>query len=134
MLTHHSTPTHNNNLFITFANDTTVVELINNNDESKYRDEVSQLATWCRDHNLSLNVEKTKEIFVDFRGAPTHHFPLTINGAAVERVSSTKFQGVHLTEDLSWISNTASLARKAQQRLYLIRRLKSCTPSTLEPL
>ena len=66
LLTHDCTPTHNSNLFIKFADDTTVVGLINNNDESNYRDEVSQLAAWCRGNNLSLNVEKTKEIVVDF--------------------------------------------------------------------
>ena len=67
----------------------------NNNDESNYRDNVSQLAVWCRDNNLSLNVEKTKEIVVNFRRALTHHPPLTINSDAVERVSSTKFLGVN---------------------------------------
>ncbi|KAK0139840.1 hypothetical protein N1851_023250 [Merluccius polli] len=118
LLTHDCTPTHNSNLFIKLADDTSVVALINHNDdESNYRDEVSQLAMWCRDNNLSLNVEKTKE---SLHPAP----PLTINGAAVERVSSTKFLGVHLTEDLSWSCNTASLARKAQQRLYFLRRLR----------
>ncbi|KAK0154368.1 putative RNA-directed DNA polymerase from transposon BS [Merluccius polli] len=112
-----------NNLFAKFADDTTVVGLINHNNESNYREEVSQLAEWCRDNNLSLNVQKTKEIVVDFRRASTQHPPLTINGDAVERVSSTKFLGVHLTEDLSWSCNTASLAGKAQQRLYFLRKL-----------
>ncbi|KAM7374814.1 hypothetical protein PAMP_007451 [Pampus punctatissimus] len=124
LLTHDCSPTHNTNLFVKFADDTTVVGLINKNDESNYRDEVSQLAKWCRDNNLSLNVEKTKEIVVDFRRAPTQHHPLTINGAAVERVSSTRFLGVLITEDLSWSSNTASLTRKAQQRLHFLRRLR----------
>ncbi len=49
---------------------------------------------------------------------------LTINGATVERVSSTKFLGVHITEDLSWTNNTAALAKKAQQRLYFLRKLR----------
>ena len=35
------------NLFIKFADDTAVVGLINNNDESNYRDEVSQLVVIC---------------------------------------------------------------------------------------
>ena len=112
------------NRFIKFADDTTVVGLINNNDETNYRNEVCQLARWCRENNLCLNVEKTKEIVVDFRRAHTQHPSLTINGAAVERVSSTKFLGVHITEDLSWSTNTASLAKKAQQRLYFLRKLK----------
>ncbi len=52
------------------------------------------------------------------------HAPLTINGATMERVSSTKFLGVHITEDLSWTNNTAALAKKAQQRLYFLRKLR----------
>ncbi len=38
-----------------------MVGLISNRDETNYRSEVSRLAGWCRDNNLSLNVEKTKE-------------------------------------------------------------------------
>ncbi len=124
LLTHDCTPSHNSNLFIKFADDTTVVGLISNRDETNYRSEVSHLAGWCRVNNLSLNVEKTKEIVVDFRKVHTQHAPLTINGATVERASSTKFLGVHITEDLSWTNNTAALAKKAQQRLYFLRKLR----------
>ncbi len=85
---------------------------------------MSRLAGWCSDNNFSLNVEKTKEIVVDFRRVHTQHAPLTINGATVERVSSTKFLGVYITEDLSWTNNTAALAKKAQQRLYFLRKLR----------
>ncbi len=124
LLTHDCTPSHNSNLFIKFADDTTVVGLISNRDETNYRSEVSRLAGWCSDNNLSLNVEKTKEIVVDFRRVHTQHAPLTINGATVERVSSTKFLGVHITEDLSWTNNTTALAKKVQQRLYFLRKLR----------
>ncbi len=48
--------------------------------ETNYRSEVSRLAGWCSDNNLSLNVEKTKEIVVDFRRVHSLHAPLTING------------------------------------------------------
>ncbi|MCJ8750258.1 hypothetical protein PDJAM_G00260460 [Pangasius djambal] len=112
------------NLFIKFADDTTVVGLISNNDETNYRNEVQQLAIWCTNNNLSLNIEKTKEIVVDFWRAHTQRPPLIINSAAVERVSSTKFLGVHITEDLSWTTNTASLVKKAQHRLYFLCKLR----------
>ncbi len=124
LLTHDCTPSQNSNLFIKFADDTTVVGLISNRDETNYRSEVSRLTGWCSDNNLSLNVEKTKKIVVDFRRVHTQHAPLTINGATVERVSSTKFLGVHITEDLSWTNNTAALAKKAQQHLYFLRKLR----------
>ncbi len=59
--------------------------------------------------------------------------PLTIDISTVERVSSTKFLGVHITENLTWTTNTISLSKKAQQRLHFLRRLKraSLSPSIL---
>jgi len=100
-----------------------VVGLISNNGETHYRREVNQLATWCINNNLFLNVETTKEIVVDFRRTSTQHpHPLTINDAAVEQVSCTKFLGVH--RDLFWSNNTTSLAKKAQQRLDFVHKLK----------
>ncbi len=102
-----------------------MVGLISNNDETHYREEVAQLAEWCGANNLSLNVEKTKEVVLDFRRRnSTDHPPLTIESSTVERVSSTKFLGVHITEDLTWTTNTMSLSKKAQQRLHFLRRLK----------
>lgn len=82
----------------------------------------TSLATCCADNNLSLNVEKTKESVVDFRRAHTQHVPRTINSAAVERVSSTKFLGV--TEVFFWSTNTASLAIKAHQHHYFLCKLR----------
>ncbi len=125
LLTHDCTAKFSSNHIIKFADDTTVVGLISNNDETHYREEVAQLAEWCGANNLSLNVEKTKEVVMDFRRRnSTDHPPLTIDSSTVERVSSTKFLGVHITEDLTWTTNTMSLSKKAQQRLHFLRRLK----------
>ncbi len=44
LLTHDCTQSHNSNRFIKFADDTTVVGLISNRDETNYRNEVSRLA------------------------------------------------------------------------------------------
>ncbi len=125
LLTHDCTAKFSSNHILKFADDTTVVGLISNNDEMHYREEVAQLAEWCGANNLSLNVEKTKEVVLDFkRRNSTDHPPLTIDSSTVERVSSTKFLGVHITEDLTWTTNTMSLSKKAQQRLHFLRRLK----------
>ena len=51
---------HDSNSIIKFADDTTVVGLITNNDETAYREKARNLAEWCQDNNLSLNVSKTK--------------------------------------------------------------------------
>ncbi|TWW69518.1 hypothetical protein D4764_18G0003240 [Takifugu flavidus] len=61
---------------------------------------------------------------IDVRRGPPQYPPLTINGAAVERVSSTRFLGVHISEDLSWTTSSTQLARKAQTRLNFLRKLR----------
>src|SRR4029434_8565879 len=53
--------THSYNIILKFADDTTILGLISNNDETAYRDEVRGLAAWCQDNNLSLNICKTKD-------------------------------------------------------------------------
>ncbi len=125
LLIHDCTAKFSSNHIIKFADDTTVVGLISNNDETHYREEVAQLAEWCGANNLSLNVEKTKEVVLDFRRKNSIDHPaLTIDSSTVERVSSTKFLVVHITEDLTWTTNTMSLSKKAQQHLHFLRRLK----------
>ncbi|KAK3522952.1 hypothetical protein QTP86_010313 [Hemibagrus guttatus] len=78
------------NHIIKFTDDTTVVGLISKNDESAYKKEVQQLTAWCRANNLSLNVDKTKEMVVDFRTAQSGHSPLFINRSSVEIIKSKR--------------------------------------------
>ncbi|KAK3564969.1 hypothetical protein QTP86_032016 [Hemibagrus guttatus] len=52
------------------------------------------------------------------------HNPIHVNGMAVERVSSIKFLGTHISEDLSWTTNTSSLVKKAHQHLFFLNTLK----------
>uniref|UniRef100_A0A3B1IGH8 Reverse transcriptase domain-containing protein n=1 Tax=Astyanax mexicanus TaxID=7994 RepID=A0A3B1IGH8_ASTMX len=124
LLTHDCAEQHSSNSFIKFADDTTVLGLITKGDESAYREEVQRLTDWCTVNNLHLNVDKTKEMVVDFRRAQHTHSPLNINGSSVEIVKSTKFLGVHLADNLTWTLNTSSTAKKAQQRLYFLRKLR----------
>lgn len=133
LMTHDCCARYNTNHIIKFADDTTVVGLISNDDDSSYREEVHHLINWCDTNNLHLNVNKTKEITVDFRKIHKPHTPLTINGSAVESVKSTKFLGVHITDDLTWTTNTTALVKKAQQRLHFLRRMRraSLSPSAL---
>jgi hypothetical protein len=70
---------HDSNTIIKFADDTTVISLITENDEIAYREEARDLTVWCKD-NLSLNVIKTKEMIVDNRKRMTKHAPILIDG------------------------------------------------------
>ncbi|CAM4735488.1 unnamed protein product [Leuciscus chuanchicus] len=107
-----------------FADDTTVIGLIQNGDESAYRLGVEQLAVWCSYNNLELNTLKTVEMIMDFRRKPPALPPLTIMNSTVEAVESFRFLGSTISQDLKWANHIDSIVKKAQQRLYFLRQLK----------
>ena len=41
------------------------VGLITNDNETAYREDVRDLAMWCQDSNLSINIIKTMELIVE---------------------------------------------------------------------
>lgn len=121
---HDRSPTHLQNTIIKFADNTTVVGLISNNDETAYTDEVYKFTMWCMENNLLFNVKKTKELLIDFRRQQQEHPPLRIGGVEVERVPSFKFQGVCIRTDLRWTVHSSVMMKKAQQRMYFLRTLR----------
>eukprot|EP00061_Rhincodon_typus_P002366 g17348.t1 len=114
-----------------FADDTTVVGWISNNDESKYRREIEGFVTCCNENNLSLNVGKTKELTTDFRKKGGEHAPIYINGTETERVKSIKFLRVMITDNLFWTSHVDAMVKKAQLRLFFLRHLRKFSMSIM---
>jgi hypothetical protein len=74
---------------IKFADDTTLIDLIIDGDETAYKSGVDRLAQYCQDNNLALNADETKELVVDFRRKRQIQDPIPINGSAMERVDSS---------------------------------------------
>ena len=93
---------HKSTQILKFADDTTVQGLITNSDESEYRDQVTKLINWCGENNLELNVNKTKEMIVDFRRKKSPLSPLWIDGKTVEIVQHVKFLGSTISSVLKW--------------------------------
>ncbi len=74
LYTHDCTATHGSNVICKFADDTTVIGLISDNDETAYREEVSTLTKWCQENHLSLNIDKTGGGFQETeQRTHTHH-------------------------------------------------------------
>ncbi len=125
LYTHDCVSSHSSTSIVKFADDTVVLGLISNNDETAYLGEVERLTSWCQDNCLSLNVSKTRELIVDFRKRQQRPYtPLMISGTAVERVSSFKYLGVNISEDLTWTAHIQTQVKKARQRLYHLRQLR----------
>ena len=55
--------------------------------------------------------------------------PILIDSAPVQSVESAKLVGVIIQKDLKWDENTNNILRKAQKRLYFLKRLKQAGTS-----
>ncbi|XP_068116810.1 baculoviral IAP repeat-containing protein 1e-like [Hyperolius riggenbachi] len=109
---------------IKFADDTTIIGLVSENDEQAYRKEVDRICNWCSENGLVLNTAKTVEMVIDFRKHASIPPPIYIEGNEVARVSSVRLLGTTISDDLTWRANTTATQRKAQQRLFFLRQLK----------
>ncbi|KAI3361983.1 hypothetical protein L3Q82_012334, partial [Scortum barcoo] len=97
---------HSTNTIVKFADDTTIVGLISDNDETHYREEIQHLTQRC---NNRTPVRPRRSLWTT--GGPRGQSTLlsSSTGEAVERVNNIKFLGIHITSDLTWSMNTAHL-------------------------
>ena len=107
-----------------YADDTVVIGLIENNDESDYRKAIEFVSGWCSRNFLNLNVTKTKEVVTDFRRNKNMKDPITIDGSSVTIVAEYKYLGCVISEDLTWDAHIASHMKKANQRFNHVRCLR----------
>lgn len=71
------------------------------------------LEIWNHGNNLALSSTKTKEAILEARA--------TIDLSASQVIQSFKFLEVHISQDLSWPTNTSSVSKKSAQRLCFLR-------------
>ena len=80
---------------------------------------------WCQDHNLLLNVKKTKELIFDFRKIKDPLLHVVINGETVEQVDTYKYLGVTIDKDLNWYKHMGILVKKLNSRNFFLKKLNS---------
>ena len=100
-----------------------MIGLINNDNEQEYRDSVSYVSSWCNENHLNLNAGKTKELIFDFRKIQNDKAPIIINNTSVKQVPSYKYLGVIIQNNLKWNEHVTAQVKKADQRMYHVRRL-----------
>ncbi|KAK3536977.1 hypothetical protein QTP86_029474 [Hemibagrus guttatus] len=124
LYTNDCTSGHQSVKLLKFADDTTLIGLISDGDESAYWGEMDRLVSWCSTNNLELNSIKTVEMIVDFMKDPAPLPPVILCDSPVTSVESFRFLGTTITQELKWEQNTRSLTKKTQQRMYFLRQLK----------
>ena len=120
--------------FIMFADDT---NLFYSHSDLEYlfsvvNNELKTVSLWLKLNKLSLNLSKTH--FILFRPRQkkvSHSLKITIEGKSINQVSSTKFLGVIIDENLSWAAHINMLHQKISKNFGIIRRLRYKLPSSI---
>ena len=101
------------------------------NSDSHFEQQVTKVTRWCKDSYLDLNVEKTREMVVDFRrnGCVGE---LVIEGVIVEKVNEYKYLGTVLDNKLTFESDTNCIVKKCHQRMFCMFRSFGVSPKTLQ--
>ena len=119
-------PTHPNCTTDKYADDSVLTGLItDDNSTDNYLSEINTFVNWCDSNFLILNVDKTKEMVIDFRKNKSTIPHITINNKIVERVDTFKYLGVVIDKELKWKQNTDNIIKKLTPRMYCLRKLKS---------
>ena len=111
------------NPLLKFADDTSLLGLISDKNETLYRSEVTNFVQWCEANHLELNVNKTKEMIIDFRKKDNAISPLEINDYTIEQVSEYKYLGVTIDDKLHWSGHINNIKSKANKPLQFMRKL-----------
>ena len=84
---------------------------------------------WTKENDMRLNARKTHEMTISFKKQKPKFDPILINNAQIESVTSANLVSVNLQSDLKWDINTQNILKKAEKRLFFLKRLKQAKAS-----
>lgn len=85
---------------------------------------LDNLDSWVLNSQMALNPSKCKTITVTFRRNPPPPVPLFLCGKQLPTCESVKVLGVQIQSDLKWNEHTDAMVKKANTKLYFLRRLR----------
>ena len=95
-----------------FVDDLTAAESVLKGDSSNMQSIVNRVKIQSDDLKFTLNVDKCKEIRVQFSKVLTPCSPLIISDKEIEHVTQAKLLGVTITNDLKWNFHVDSIVLK----------------------
>lgn len=117
----------NYSLFL-YADDTTAAVSGSNyfQLEKDIKNVLSELSDWFSGNELRFNTDKTN--FIVFRTPQSKtdiDLQINVNGSVLPSRQSSKFLGLFVDQNLSWVEHCDSIVKKLNSSCYLLRNLKS---------
>lgn len=105
-----------------FADDTAIYLAISSEGESiTLQNDLHNLEVWEKEWDMSFNPSKCQVLHITRAKCPIQT-KYILHGSALEAVSSAKYLGVMISDDLSWGPHIDSTSKKANQTLGFLKR------------
>lgn len=117
-------PAVENNMIATFADDTAIMAVSKNYEESvnKVQNALCRIESWTKKWKIKLN--ENKSVHVDFTNQKIGHFQLFINNQVIPHADTAKYLGMTLDAKLRWKAHVKKkkeeLELKYRKMLWLI--------------
>ena len=104
--------------------------------ETKLNTSARQIATWCSENKIAVNVEKTKSLLVTTqqkrsmlkRNQQDQAIGVKMNGQPLLQIHKQKLLGVVIDQDLTWNVQVKNICNTVSRNLAPFRRIKSYLP------
>lgn len=111
---------------IKYADDMALVGLLSDeNSLSQYFLQIQTLYEGFESSYLKLNTTKTEELIFGNKKEKDTQRPVVIGNQAVSIVESYKYLGTFIDSNLCFTDHISYICKKAEQRMYLLRKLKN---------
>jgi len=110
---------------VKFVDDLTVLEIIPRNCPSLLQHVVNDIQSFANTINMQLIPKKCKSMSVSFLQYNSYQCqPIVVGDMVIESVKSFRFLGLHISCDLTWSVHCDFVLKRANRRLYALRKLK----------
>ena len=93
--------------------------------KSEVYNQLMKTNEYAIENEMKINQKKTKLMLFNQSKGLDFMPDFTLSGQNIELVEETKLLGVTLRADLKWSSNTETMVKKANKRIWILRRLKN---------
>ena len=90
---------------------------------------LKEINEWTDNQKMKLNKKKTNSMIFNYTKNFQFNTRFKINEEKIDIVKKTKLLGTIITDDMTWEENTKELIKKANMRMWLLRKVSSFKPS-----
>ena len=105
-----------------YADDCTECQVVSVGSGSHLQQSITAVNRWAVSNKMSINVKKTKDMWISFTDPIPEPPRLKIGEEFIERVNVFKLLGVTFQNNLKWNAHIEDITRKANKRLYHLRK------------